>query len=143
MTTVQDKQIVKRFFAELCNGRKMSIAEEILDPGVVMHEPASVGGGERKGIAAVTREVGIYHTGFPNAEWVVADIVSVEDGRVLAIWKGKGTHKGQLPGFAPTGKRVEVNAMTLFTLRNGRITAIEDNWDVAAMLQQIGAIPSA
>lgn len=48
-----------------------------------------------------------------------------------------------LPGAAPTGRRAEVVAVTIATIRQGRISAQRALWDHAGLLAQLGLGPDA
>jgi steroid delta-isomerase-like uncharacterized protein len=140
MSTEENKALVRRFFEEVCNGRSLQTAEAIFDPEFVYHEPRSVSPGG-KGIAAIQHEVSIYHNGFPDAQWIVHEVLAAENDKVLVRWTGQGTHKGELAGIPPTGKIITVDALTLFTCKNGRIVEMVDQWDALLMLQQLGVAP--
>ena len=140
MSAEDNKASVKRFFDEVCNGRDLQAAEAIFDPEFVLMEPPSVSPGG-KGVAAIQREISVYHNGFPDAQWVVHEILAAENDKVVARWTGKGTHKAELAGIPPTGKSVSVEALTLFTCKNGKITEMVDLWDALSMMQQLGLAP--
>ena len=57
---------------------------------------------------------------FPDAQVTVDDVMA-EDDRVAARVVMRGTHRGEFQGIAPTGKRVEVRAIDLFRVENGKI----------------------
>ena len=44
-----------------------------------------------------------------------------EDDRVAARVVMRGTHRGEFQGIGPTGKRVEVRAIDMFRVENGKI----------------------
>jgi len=44
-----------------------------------------------------------------------------EGNRVTARVTMRSTHSGELQGIAPTGKRVEVRAIDMFRIENGKI----------------------
>lgn len=45
-------------------------------------------------------------------------------------------------GVAPTGKRIEVEGITILDLRNGKIQGGTTIYDALGMMQQIGAVPA-
>lgn len=140
MSAEENKASVRRFFEEVCNGRNLRAAEAIFDPELVYHEPLSVSPGG-KGITAIQNEVSIYHKGFPDAQWIVHEVLAAENDKVVARWTGQGTHRGELPGIPPTGQKVTVEALTLFTCKNGKIIEMVDLWDALSMMQQLGIVP--
>ena len=94
-----------------------------------------------KGIAAIQNEVSIYHNGLADALWTVHEILAAENDKVIARWTGSGTHTGDLAGIPPTGKTVSVEALSLFTCKNGKIIEMVDLWDALLMMQQLGLAP--
>lgn len=58
--------------------------------------------------------------GFPDLNIAVEDVMAEED-RVAARVTMRGTHLGEFQGIAPTGKRVEVRAIDMFRIREGKI----------------------
>jgi len=141
MSAEENKTSVRRFFEDVCNGRNLQAAEAIFDPEVVYQEPRSVSPGG-KGIPAIQKEVSIYHQGIPDAQWIVHEVLAAEQDKVIARWTGQGTHTGNLAGIPPTGRKISVEALSLFTCRNGKIIEMVDSWDALSMMQQIGMAPA-
>jgi uncharacterized protein (TIGR02246 family) len=65
--------------------------------------------------------------------------------RVAIAWRVTGTHLGPLdpPGFAPTGRAVELPLREIAELRDGLIHRLNVQLDVAEMLRQLGILPAA
>jgi steroid delta-isomerase-like uncharacterized protein len=58
--------------------------------------------------------------GFPDLSITVQDVMAERD-RVAARVVMRATHRGEFQGIAPNGKRVEVRAMDMFRISNGKI----------------------
>ena len=58
--------------------------------------------------------------GFPDLGITIEDVIA-EGDRVAARVVMRGTHRGEFQGIAPTGKPVEVKAMDMFRIANGKI----------------------
>jgi len=58
--------------------------------------------------------------GFPDLNVAVEGLMA-EGDRVAARVVMRGTHRGDFQGIAPTGKRVEVRAIDMFRISNGKI----------------------
>ena len=58
--------------------------------------------------------------GFPDLTIAVEDLMA-EGDRVAARVTMRGTHRGRFQDIAPTGKRVEVRAIDMFRISNGKI----------------------
>ncbi len=58
--------------------------------------------------------------GFPDLSITVEDVMA-EGDRVAARITRRSTHRGEFQGITPTGKRVEVRAIDMFRISNGKI----------------------
>ena len=56
----------------------------------------------------------------------------------MSRWTGRGTHKGDLIGIAPTGKQVTVTGISIQRIANGKIMEEWSTYDMLGMLQQLG-----
>ena len=136
----QNRALVRRFIEEVFNQGKLSVAEEVLAPDYVHHDPAT---GERgSGIEGLEHMVGFYRQAFPDFHITVEDQMATED-RVVERWTGRGTHQGSLRGLAPTGRTISAEGISIHRIANGRIAETWTCFDSASMLRQIGAIPEA
>ncbi len=134
--STENEQVVLRFFEEFCNGRRGEVADEIIAPDYVSHGPQAP---PATGPDEVRARVGLYQEAVAG-HWDVKEIFSVGD-RVVARWVGSGRHEGELMGVAPTGAPIEVDAISLFRIADGKITEEWTVWDALGLLQQVGAVP--
>jgi predicted ester cyclase len=72
------------------------------------------------------------------------DIQGIHSAGDTAIveFVGKGTHRGDLAGIAPTGRRVEIPIVTVLEIRDGKTRIEREYFDNAYMLQQLGLMPA-
>jgi steroid delta-isomerase-like uncharacterized protein len=59
-----------------------------------------------------------------------------------AEWIWSGTQTGDFPGIPATNKYASVRAASVFELQGNQFTRCSDYWDMAAVLKQIGLMPS-
>jgi steroid delta-isomerase-like uncharacterized protein len=140
MSNEQNKTLSHRFFAEVCNGRKLDLAEELFSTDHTYHDPASPGIGT--GPAGMKQLIGNYHTGFGDAAWAVEEMMDAGQDTVVARWTGSGTHSGMLLGISPTGKTVSVSGIWIHRIAGGKIVESWNCWDALGMLQQLGVVPT-
>src|SRR5437764_1950088 len=64
--------------------------------------------------------------------------------RASLHWRGSGTFTGPMdpPGFAPTGRRWEVDGADFQEYRDGRICRLRVTCDMMAVSRQLGLIPA-
>ena len=129
--------LVKRFFDEVCNARKLDAADALFASGHTYRDPSSpwVGPGPQ----GMKDLVSTYQRAFPDAHWAV-DQTYVAGDVVVTRWTGSGTHKGTLAGIAPTGKKVAVQGIWIHRVVGGKISESWNVWDTLGMLQQLGVV---
>src|SRR5689334_1903248 len=93
MSSEANKALVRRFFDEVCNGRKPAVAHELFAPEFVYHEPPSISPGGT-GPAAIAQEAAMYYQAMSNAQWIVHGVLAGENDTVTVRWTGQGTHDG-------------------------------------------------
>ena len=65
--------------------------------------------------------------------------------RAAFHWRGWGTHTGPLdpPGFAPTGRRWELDGVDFHEYRDGRVSRLQIVFDMLDIGRKLGTIPKA
>jgi predicted ester cyclase/mannose-6-phosphate isomerase-like protein (cupin superfamily)/uncharacterized protein YndB with AHSA1/START domain len=134
----ENEALVRRFFEEFCNQRRSEIATEIIAPDYVSHGPQAP---PARGPEEVIARVGLYQEAV-DGHWEVQELISAGD-HVIARWTGSGTHRGELMGIDPTGKPINVDAISIFRIADGKIAEEWTVWDALGLLQQVGAVPAA
>ena len=60
---------------------------------------------------------------------------------VVVYWDFKGTHTGVFFGIPATGRKVDIEGVTLIRMENGKIAEERDFLDNLEFMQQLGIIP--
>jgi steroid delta-isomerase-like uncharacterized protein len=116
--TEENKAIVRRVY-EIVSTGDFEQAAEIVDQDapdneLLPHDPPARLIDTFKGTFSEARE------GFPDLGITIEDVMA-EGDRVTARIVMRGTHRGEFQGIAPTGKSVEVRAIDMFRISNGKI----------------------
>jgi steroid delta-isomerase-like uncharacterized protein len=82
-----------------------------------------------------------FTSSFPDLHHEIVDLVA-EGDKVAVRFNVTGTHKGELQGIPPTGKKVSFIAMDFITLIDNKIAEDWLSVDMMGLMQQIGAIPA-
>jgi steroid delta-isomerase-like uncharacterized protein len=137
METLESEKInlkqVERLFMVVLNTRKWEEVEDILSE-------AFQGSGGSQDRAGFIQSMQAVVNGFPDIQWTLDDLMATEE-KVAVRWTVTGTHTGYFNGFRPTGKRVSVQAMGIYGMKNGRIVQSWTVNDRLSLLQQIGVLP--
>ena len=136
-----DPALVRRFFDEVCNARRLDVADQLFAAGHRYHDPSIPGVVD--GPAGITQKTGPvvpYQEAVSGAHWQVEDLLA-EGDTVVTRWVGTGTQNGDLPGIPATGRPVRVPGIWMQRIANGKIVESWQVWDTLLMLQQLGVIP--
>ena len=136
MSMERNKAVVQRLSEECFNENDLSILTDLVTPTVVYHNAQP---GMTPGTDGYRQLLTMWRAAFPDAAVTIDDMVA-EGDKVVTRFTGRGTHRGEFMGIAPTGRRVEVKAISIMRLEGGRIA---DEWELVDMLgamQQLGAL---
>jgi steroid delta-isomerase-like uncharacterized protein len=136
MSAEENKALVRRFVKEFWNEGNTATADELMAVDAEIHMPTGevVSLDELKGFA------GAWRGAFPDWHSTFEELIA-EGDRVAERWTGRGTHRGELQGIPPTGKRVEVPGSVFYRIVGGKIVGFRGQLDMMNLMQQLGAVP--
>jgi steroid delta-isomerase-like uncharacterized protein len=78
-------------------------------------------------------------------ELLAGPYVIPDEPRASFHWRGSGTFTGRMdpPGFAPTGRRWEIDGADFHEYRDGRIRRLRVVFDLMSVSRQLGVMPAA
>ena len=117
--TEENKAIARRVYEIISTG-DFDRAEEIVDREAPDNELLHPGDSPAKLIDTFKETFSEAREGFPDLTIAVEDVMA-EGDKVTARVTMRGAHKGEFQGIAPTSKRVEVKAIDMFRIENGKI----------------------
>jgi steroid delta-isomerase-like uncharacterized protein len=131
-----NKAIVERFEHAFA-ANDTTVIDELCDAGLVDHNPVP---GLAPTLDGLKSAITGYKAAFPDLAFDLGEIAA--DGDTVATrWTASGTHEGEILGIPASGRRISVEGMNFYHLRDGRITDVWTQFDAVAMLQQLGAMP--
>lgn len=135
MSMEENKALVKRFVDEFWTEGNAAVADELMAADAEIHMPTGevVDLDGLKGFARAWRE------SFPDWYSTFEELIA-EGDRVAERWTGRGTHRGELQGIAPTGRRVEVPGSVFYRITGGKIVEFRGQLDMMRLMQQLGVI---
>jgi len=134
-----DPTAIARDYFEAWNRRDWSHYRNL------MHRDYSYTGADgqaQPGIEAGLSVAQMFASVFPDGRIEPNRIYACGDSVVIAEFVGRGTHKGDLMGIAPTGRQVAINVCNVLEFRDGKIVAEREYMDMMTVLQQIGLAPA-
>lgn len=124
-----NKDLVRRFYAEVINGRDLDAIDELLTEDFTHDGELRGRDGQRPAVAA-------FLDGFSDLHNRIEQILA--EGDLLAArqtWRG--THDGEFAGVPATGRGVEFTSTAVLQIRDGMIAAAWDQVDVAGLMAQL------
>ena len=135
MSAEENKVVVRRFVEEFWNEGNMAAADELVAVDAEIHMPT----GEVVEVDGLKGFAGAWRAAFPDWHSTFEELVA-EGDRVAERWTGRGTHRGELQGIPPTGKRVEVPGSVFYRIVGGKIVEFRGQLDMMGLMQQLGAV---
>jgi len=82
-----------------------------------------------------------FYAAFPDLRHAVEQQVQEGDTVVNRLLV-RGTHRGEFQGIPPTGREVEIAAVTIQRFADGKIVEMHLLLDALGLMQQLGALPA-
>jgi steroid delta-isomerase-like uncharacterized protein len=137
VSSEENKALVERFVEEFWNEGNAAAADELFAPDAQIHMPTR----EVVDVDGLKSFAGAFRGSFPDWHSTFEELVA-EGERVAERWTGRGTHRGELMGIPPTGKRVEVPGSVFYRIVGGKIVEFRGQLDMMGIMQQLGVMLS-
>jgi serine phosphatase RsbU (regulator of sigma subunit) len=129
----ENKAIFRRYVEEVQNQGNLEVADEIF--GRYLSHQAD-GATLERGPEDVKRFNEEYRSAFPDFRISIDDQIA-EGDKVVSRVTLRGTHQRQFRDMAPTGKEVEVKAVTIFRFSDeGKVVETWDSFDQLRLVRQ-------
>lgn len=132
------RSVVRRIYADVWSSGNVGAMRELFSPDLAFmdREDSSLSG--IAGLEELTRR---WHTGFPDMQEEVLDLV-VDGDKAICRFRLTGTHLGPFLGIQPTGRRIAIEGVDIYALRDGKIVSLEYVQDTLGLLRQLGQLPA-
>ena len=84
---------------------------------------------------------GMFLEAFPDQTLSIEDQFA-EGNEVVTRWTFSGTHQGPLMGIPATGKRVELQGISIDRVEDGKVVEHWAQMDQVSLMQQLGVMPA-
>jgi len=121
------------------NRNDMTRYRELLHPD---YSYTSGDGQTQRGQDAGVAVAQMYRTAFPDDLKLDVQRIHSAGDTAIVEFIGKGTHRGELAGIAPTGRTIEIPVVTILETRDGKVHTEREYFDSAYLMQQLGAVPA-
>jgi len=125
---------VQRFY-DAYNNKDAAILNEVIADDYVDygHEPPG------RGLQGAKSDLQEIARGLADARFDIDEMFGADD-RVVVRWNLHATHTGPFAGVSPTQKKIAVRGISLYRLRDGKITETRNLADLLALFTQLGTI---
>lgn len=130
--TAENKALASRIILEKMGEGRFDIQPEIYGPGFVAH-----GFGRDYTLAEDEASGRQLRAAFPELKVKVERIIA-EGDLVSLHWSAVGTNTVAVPGFPGQGKKVEVDGMSFFRFKDGKIVEEWSTYDNLTIMKQLG-----
>jgi len=120
----ENKAMVRRLI-EALNAGNMDVMDELFTPELATQA--------KQGFTA-------FRSAFPDWREEIVDVVAEED-RVVGRFKCSGTHRGEMMGIAPTGRRMEVDEVYFLRVQDGKFVEFWGLEDNLTRMRHLGLLP--
>lgn len=134
----EENRKVMELFLQFINTGERALGEKIIAPDVIFYAPTSSEPlRELDGYMAVLE---MMRGAMPDVQWTVEETIAEKD-KVMIRFTLQGTQTQSFMGMPATGKKVNITAMNIYQLKDGKIILEHGLPDIFSMLQQLGTIP--
>jgi len=137
--SADNKQIVRRLFKDFLSKGSLAVADQIIAPNHIHHDPASPDFG--LGPEGQKKTISLYRNAFPDLQFKVNEMIEAGNF-VTTRYTSTGTHKAEFNGIAPTNKTLSVEGIVINRLSRGKIVETWVVWDALGLMRQLGQVPA-
>jgi steroid delta-isomerase-like uncharacterized protein len=132
-----NKALVRRFY-DAFNKGDLDALDAFVALDVVDHNPLP---GQGPGLKGLKEAMGQFHAGFPDIRVRNEDLLA-EGNKVVVRSVARGTNTGSMLGMPPTGKPVEIGAIDIFVVKDGKVVEAWHVEELLQMMMQLGVVPA-
>ena len=83
----------------------------------------------------------MFHAAFPDLHLTIEDQIAEGDNKMVTRYRVSGTHRGDLMGLPPSGKRVTFVGVGVTRTSDGMFVETWEHYDALGLMQQLGVVP--
>jgi steroid delta-isomerase-like uncharacterized protein len=119
-----NKALIRHVFEDVLPAGDALAMRDLVTPDFSDHDPLP---GQPPGAAGAEYVVATMHGAHPDLRFTIDDLVA-EGDRVVIRWTLRGTNTGPMLGRPPTGRTVELAAVVIFRIADGRLAERWAGW---------------
>jgi steroid delta-isomerase-like uncharacterized protein len=137
MSATSNKIVIQQLW-EGFNTRNLDVFIDLAAPEFVNHAAPAGTPTNREGWKMLNQG---FINAFPDIRVQELDTIS-NDGHVVGRFRLTGTHQNELIGMPATNQAIDVTAIMILRIQEGKVVERWEEFDTMTMMQQLGAIPT-
>jgi steroid delta-isomerase-like uncharacterized protein len=131
------KEIITQFIREVWSEGKVESSDKYIAPTyTVYHDPGDPWDKKELDLESYKQRVRLSRAPFPDQRFEIKGLFADGDA-VVVTWFWSGTHKGDIPGFPASGKRIKMSGATVYYFDDDRLTGHWQITDRLGVYQQL------
>ena len=141
-----DEQFAREFaerYIEAWNSHDADQMEPLVSEDIVWLDPALPE--PARGLGEVKEFMRTSWAAFPDLRFTAGPMwLDPHEDSMTWAWRMEGTHSGPLepPGFAPTGRGIDIDGIDVWDFADGRIDRYRAYYDMSLIARQLGLMPT-
>jgi steroid delta-isomerase-like uncharacterized protein len=119
-----NKALIREVFEKVIPAGNPAAMRDMVTSDWIDHDPLP---GQPVGVEGAEYVVSTMHGAHPDLRFSIDDLIAEED-RVTIRWTLRGTNTGPMLGRPPTGQPVELAAIVIFRIADGKIAERWAGW---------------
>jgi predicted ester cyclase len=132
VNTAANVSSIKKYHEIWSNGNVEDM-DEIIDPEFRSH---FIGGYEYAGMEGAKQAVLDTKKAFPDWNEDIIDLIA-EENKIVTRYRSTGTHLGNWDGIDSTGNTIDIEEISIYYLKNGKIMEQWGFWDEINLKKQM------
>lgn len=132
---MENKALVRRFYEDYYNNRRLEMIDEMFSPSYVHHTPEVPEG--KMSYDEYREHMLLLSRAFPHMKVAIEDQIA-ENDKVTTRFTMYGTQEGDLPGIPAKGREIKVPVISILKVQGGKITEGWELYDSLDMAFQLG-----
>ena len=134
MSIEANKELIRRQYEEITNGKNLAMVETYFTPDFLDHEAPA---GQPDGPAAFREYLTGIFNALPDFHVTIEETIAEGDKVVVRnVWRG--THLGEYNGLRATARMITLRGIVIFRIVDGKIAERWATLDELALMQQLG-----
>ncbi len=131
----QNEALIRHYYEEMNKGNA-EIMKEVYAPDATYYFPSGLS--DPMSLEQEIEQLKMFMSAIPDLVHNIEDLIS-EGDKVIVRFIARGTHSGDLGmGLPPTGDKVEVSSIVIYSIANGKIVEERQEADMLGFMQQLG-----